>query len=164
MREADRKILTLCIVHQHGKILLGMKKRGFGQGRWNGFGGKVEVGESITQAAIRECQEEAGITPQNVLHRGTLLFLFPIPQTAHEVYIFSSTSFTGTPRETVEMQPRWFSVQEIPWQKMWPDDQYWLPLLLAGKLFNGTFTFDAQETIMEYTITERDEMRISYDA
>jgi len=45
-----KKIMTLCIIHQHPKVLLGMKKRGFGVGRWNGFGGKVNEGETIEQA------------------------------------------------------------------------------------------------------------------
>ncbi|MEK7607017.1 MAG: DNA mismatch repair protein MutT, partial [Patescibacteria group bacterium] len=40
----ERKLLTLCFIHQSPRILLGMKKRGFGAGRWNGFGGKVEAG------------------------------------------------------------------------------------------------------------------------
>ena len=42
-------------------ILLGMKKRGFGTGKWNGFGGKVEAGESNEQAALRELKEESSI-------------------------------------------------------------------------------------------------------
>lgn len=37
------KLLTL--------VLLGMKKRGFGAGKWNGFGGKVQPGETIEEAA-----------------------------------------------------------------------------------------------------------------
>lgn len=39
------KLLTL--------VLLGMKKRGFGAGKWNGFGGKVQPGETIEEAARR---------------------------------------------------------------------------------------------------------------
>ena len=39
-------------------MLLGMKKRGFGTGKWNGFGGKVEVGETVADAAQRELEEE----------------------------------------------------------------------------------------------------------
>ena len=50
---AAKKLLTLVLVREPGKILLGMKKRGFGQGRWNGFGGKVENGESILEGAKR---------------------------------------------------------------------------------------------------------------
>ena len=47
------KLLTLLFVLRPGQVLLGMKKRGFGKGRWNGFGGKVHQGESIEKAAIR---------------------------------------------------------------------------------------------------------------
>ncbi|KAG2456217.1 8ODP triphosphatase, partial [Polypterus senegalus] len=47
------KLLTLVLVVQPGRVLLGMKKRGFGAGRWNGFGGKVQPGETIEQAAKR---------------------------------------------------------------------------------------------------------------
>jgi len=47
------KILTLAFVRRPGEILLGYKKRGFGVGKWNGFGGKVEIGETIHDAAKR---------------------------------------------------------------------------------------------------------------
>ena len=47
------KVLTLVLIRESTRVLLGMKKRGFGQGRWNGFGGKVEKGETILQAAVR---------------------------------------------------------------------------------------------------------------
>jgi hypothetical protein len=42
-----RKILTLLLIQKANQVLLGMKKRGFGAGRYNGFGGKVEANESI---------------------------------------------------------------------------------------------------------------------
>ena len=58
----ETKITTLVVVHQGNKILLGMKKRGFGAGRWNGFGGKLHDGETVEQAAKREIFEEASIT------------------------------------------------------------------------------------------------------
>ena len=51
----QNKLLTLVLVCNADKVLLGMKKRGFGEGRWNGFGGKVETGETIPEAAVR-CQ------------------------------------------------------------------------------------------------------------
>ena len=67
-----KKLLTLCIIHQHPKILLGMKKRGFGQGRWNGFGGKVSSEETIEEAAKREISEEAGIFVDELKKLGLL--------------------------------------------------------------------------------------------
>jgi len=53
-----RKLFTLCIVLKRNEILLGMKKRGFGKGKWNGFGGKVLRGETIEKAAKRELREK----------------------------------------------------------------------------------------------------------
>ena len=47
------KVLTLVFVQNDNKTLLGLKKRGFGKGRWNGFGGKVEKGETIVEGAKR---------------------------------------------------------------------------------------------------------------
>ena len=47
------KLLTLLFVLKPGKVLLGFKKRGFGAGRWNGFGGKVQHDETIEEAAVR---------------------------------------------------------------------------------------------------------------
>ena len=49
------KILTLAFVRRQRDILLGYKKRGFGAGKWNGFGGKVEIAETIEDAAKRCC-------------------------------------------------------------------------------------------------------------
>lgn len=56
-----RRTLLFLIKDDH--VLLAMKKRGFGAGNWNGVGGKIEAGESIEQALVRECQEEIGVTP-----------------------------------------------------------------------------------------------------
>ena len=60
MEERKRKVLTLVFLRREGEVLLGMKKRGFGEGKWNGFGGKVEAGETIVEAAAREVREECG--------------------------------------------------------------------------------------------------------
>jgi len=50
---------TVCFLIDNERLLLGMKKRGFGKGNYLGIGGKVEQGETVIQAAIREYQEEA---------------------------------------------------------------------------------------------------------
>ena len=61
--EAALKIVTLCHIVDvaHQRILLGRKKRGFGEGKYNGFGGKIEEGESARDAVVREIREEAGL-------------------------------------------------------------------------------------------------------
>jgi 8-oxo-dGTP pyrophosphatase MutT (NUDIX family) len=47
-----------------------MKKRGFGVGKWNGYGGKLDEGESIEQCAIRELEEECSIVSHNMVRKG----------------------------------------------------------------------------------------------
>lgn len=137
-----KKLLTLCMVVNTTQILLGMKKRGFGVGRWNGFGGKVGDGESIDSAALRELQEEAGIIATEIHKVGVLNFSHDSDTKQLEVHVYIVNSFSGSPIESDEMRPEWFTFDTIPYNQMWPDDKEWLPYLLAGKHFKGTFHFD----------------------
>ncbi len=145
-----KKLLTLTMIVQDEKILLGMKKRGFGEGRWNGFGGKVGEEETVEAAALREVKEEVGLIPHDMNEVGLLTFSFLQEEKVLEVHVFLATNFAGEPRESEEMRPEWFNVEDIPYQQMWPDDEYWLPLLIAGKKFEGSFLFD-RPSDTEYT-------------
>ncbi|GFO49967.1 7,8-dihydro-8-oxoguanine triphosphatase, partial [Plakobranchus ocellatus] len=95
-----KKILTLVFVKEPGKILLGMKKRGFGQGRWNGFGGKVEEGETILEGAKRELLEESGVVANSLSRVGLINFEFENDPIILEVHIFKTSDYTGKPVET----------------------------------------------------------------
>lgn len=141
MGEDRIKLLTLVVVESGGEVLLGLKKRGFGAGKWNGFGGKVEPGESIADAARRELSEEACIEATDLEHRAITRFRFGDEREILEVHIFACSSFRGTPKETDEMHPQWFSSARIPYDGMWPDDVHWLPKLLAGERFQAYFGF-----------------------
>jgi 8-oxo-dGTP diphosphatase/2-hydroxy-dATP diphosphatase len=150
-----KKVLTLLIIHKADKILLGMKKRGFGVGKWNGFGGKVEVGETIEEAAKREVFEEVGVTVNVIEKLGVLDFSWKgKEQDILEVNIFKATDFSGQPSESEEMKPQWFNVKEIPYEKMWVDDKYWMPLFLDNKKFNGNFMFDEDNNVLKHTLHE----------
>jgi 8-oxo-dGTP diphosphatase/2-hydroxy-dATP diphosphatase len=151
-----KKQMTLCIVRQGDKVLLGMKKRGFGAGRWNGFGGKVDTGETVEQAARREIKEEAGIEVKDMDKVGVIDFEFQGKPGILEVNIFRSTDFSGEPVESDEMKPQWFDIDHIPFAEMWPDDIHWLPLFLVGKKFTGHFLFGEGEgnTIVEQELKE----------
>ena len=66
--------LTLMILKRDGKLLLGVKKRGFGMGKINCAGGKVESGETVREAAIRETFEEVGIRVNSCEKVGQVVF------------------------------------------------------------------------------------------
>ena len=149
-----KKVLTLCVVHTAGQILLGMKKKGFGAGRWNGFGGKVEAGETIEAAAKRETFEEVGLVAEQLDPFGVLEFSFQQNNETLEVHVFRVLAYRGQPQESDEMAPRWFSLDQIPFDEMWADDRHWLPLLLAGKKFRGSFRFSKFDKLLEAFLEE----------
>ena len=150
-----RKILTLCLAVQEGRILLGMKKRGFGAGRWNGFGGKVEVGETIEVGAKREMQEESGVMIERMEKMGIHEFEFAAKRgEILEVHVFRIDVFSGEPRETEEMRPQWFTTDAIPYDEMWTDDIHWLPVFLVGKKFRTRFLFGENDQILENEVRE----------
>ncbi|MCL4120137.1 UNVERIFIED_CONTAM: hypothetical protein GTU68_005970 [Idotea baltica] len=97
-----RKVYTLLLLHQDNKILLGYKKRGFGQGKWNGFGGKCEEGETIRRAAFREMKEESGLdmVEDDVKKVGILEFTFVGKPVLMEVHIFKASKFSGVLSES----------------------------------------------------------------
>ena len=141
---------TLVFVIRDGKILLIDKKTGFGKGKVNGPGGKVEKGESPQACAIRECQEELGITVSSLRYSGQHRFQFVDGYSIH-VWVYSSEEFEGVPVETVEARPLWVSVDEIPYERMWEDDSLWLPMLLRGERFQGRWLFDG-DTMLDYEL------------
>lgn len=147
-----KKVLTLCLVSRNNHILLGMKKRGFGEGRWNGFGGKLQDGETIEDALFREMKEEAGVDLIDPQKRGVLNFTFEGNPEVLEVHVFSAEDIDGELTETEEMKPQWFLEDEIPYDEMWPDDKLWLPLLLAGENFEGDFYFKDSDTLVRHDL------------
>ncbi len=152
-----RRPLTLCIIHEHPRVLLGMKKRGFGAGRWNGFGGKLKEGETIEDAAKREVLEEISVVARDLEKRGIIEFEFQGNPEILEVHIFRVNGFSGTPKESEEMKPEWFHVDQIPYEAMWPDDVFWLPLFLKGKKFKGRFLFGDNDSILEQELSEQND-------
>lgn len=153
--EVSRKILTLCLLQKDGQVLLGMKKRGFGEGRWNGFGGKLQQGESIEEATLRELREESGLIAKSLEKIGRIDFEFH-DNRGHilEVHLYKSDDFEGEMAESDEMLPQWFSEMEVPLDKMWPDDKHWFPLFLAGKKFTGYFLFGENDSILKMELIE----------
>jgi len=136
---------------------LGMKKKGFGEGWWNGFGGKVEEGEELIEAAKREVQEEVGLKIKDPEERGVIHFHFEGDPTVIEVHVFSANEFEGDPEESEEMKPEWFDKDKIPYDKMWPADRDWLPIFFEGKKFTGEVHFSAKKEVLSCEIHEATE-------
>ncbi|HSX30813.1 MAG TPA: 8-oxo-dGTP diphosphatase [Candidatus Saccharimonadales bacterium] len=146
------KQVTILFLLRGDEVLLAMKKRGFGAGKWNGVGGKTDEGETIEHAAIRECQEEIGVTPRQLQRVGDIQFYDKSdPSFGHHAHVFTTTEWDGEPVETEEMRPQWFKTDAIPYNEMWAADSLWMPRVLRAEPFEGTITFDG-ETLVSHTI------------
>lgn len=146
---------TLVYLLRDGQVCLGFKKRGFGAGWWNGFGGKVRSGEYVRASAVRELQEECGVrvAPEALLDAGELRFTFlaDAGKTIH-VRLFRVEQFDGEPIETEEMRPAWFTPETLPYDEMWSDDRVWMPRFLKGEIIRGWFQFNANNQHVAYEL------------
>lgn len=134
---------TLCFLIKENQVLLAKKKKGFGEGKWLGIGGKVEANETVEEAMIRESQEEIGVTPTSYKQVAVLNFQFPCkPDWSQQVAVFLTDEWEGEPEESEEMLPKWLTPEEIPYDSMWSDAIHWLPKVLEGLTFKADFIFN----------------------
>ena len=140
-------------------VLLGLKKRGFGEGKLNGFGGKLESGETLEESAVRELQEECAVvaTVSDLHWRGCLTYIYNTKPKAMEVNIFDLDQWEGEIIETEEMKPSWFQHGAVPLSSMWADDAFWLVQYLDSELstpFVGRFRFRGHEGPASWDVLE----------
>ena len=134
------KIMNLCYVMDGEQVLLIEKKKGFAAGKVNGPGGKIEVGENPESSVIREVFEETGVKIKDPRFVGMLEF--NNDESLHNVcFVFMTNSFEGELKESEEARPFWIHKDDVPLNKMWEDDQYWLHHVLNGKKVHGRFHF-----------------------
>ena len=94
--------------------------------------------------AVRETQEELGVTAIDPVKHGELWFEFT-DGLKMLVHVFLAEAYEGEAQETDEAVPRWTPLTELPFEEMWEDDRFWLKeLLMEGATFTGRFRFDGE--------------------
>lgn len=137
------KIGTLGLIVHGNNLLLGRKKEAFGQGRYNGCGGKLLEGESPEDGLCREAKDEWDIdlSPDDLSLAARIEFCVQ-GKPDFDVWVFLANRFGGKPRETASMEcPMWYPFGRIPYDKMHPADRKWMPDVLAGKKFRASVDY-----------------------
>ena len=139
-------MMCLCLLIRDDQVLLGRKKRGFGEGRVVGPGGKVEPGEWPAQAAVREVAEETGLSvaQPDLDEVAWITYRFPArPAWDQDATVFATQRWSGEVAESDEIDARWFDTAALPLDQMWDDARYWLPRVLKGERVQVAATFAA---------------------
>lgn len=126
------------------EVLLGEKKKGLGLGKLVGPGGKLEAGESPSQAVVREVFEESGLTvrEEDLTRLGRIRYEFPHkPAWSQTSWVFATYAWQGEIVESDELLLGWHPVDGIPFDRMWDDARHWLPEALEGEFCERRFVF-----------------------
>lgn len=88
---------------------------------WEFVGGKVEAGETLEEALIRECREELAITvaPKDVF----MEVIHEYPDLTVRLTLFNASIAEGTPRALEHHDIRWITVSQIDELEFCPADE-----------------------------------------
>lgn len=138
------KLATLCYLKANGKTLMIhriKKANDMHRGKWNGLGGKLDPGESPEECAIREVQEESGLTINNPIMKGFLTF----PSFANDedwyAFVFVAHEFEGQLIESSEGVLVWVDDRHLLDLDLWEGDLIFLPWLERPGFFSGKFIY-----------------------
>lgn len=136
---------SLCYLEQDGCYLMLhriKKKKDVNHDKWIGVGGKFEPGETALACALREVQEETGLTMQNPQYRGIVDF-YCAPWPAERMHLYTCTEFTGTMTDCNEGTLEWVPKEAVQNLPIWPGDKLFFKLLAENApFFHLKLTYD----------------------
>ena len=146
---------AVMLLKKDGKVLLGLKKRGFGMGKLTSVGGKQEKGESIDETAIRETFEEISVKVTEMEHMADIVFdnlHYKGKPERDMMHVFVATKWQGEPQESDEIKPEWVKISEMPYRRMWGDNEHWLPEVLRGNKVEAWFYYNEKNEFTDFWV------------
>ena len=145
---------TLLFLKKDNKVLMIKHKRGWGKGKFNLPGGKVEENETCLDNAIRETYDETGINVKNTSLLG-ILYFDGIKEQTIENHVFVAEYDSGElSDEHEEVAPLWMDIDKIPYDNMWDDDRYWYLYLFTNKEFCLHMNFDENGKVLDMKVLD----------
>jgi 8-oxo-dGTP diphosphatase len=150
------KIATLVFLVKDDTIRLAKKKMKVGVDKYNGYGGKVEGGNSIEKTAIDEVVQECStLVKESDLEKVGVCLFFIESEPAWEVHVFIARTWVNEPKESKEMgKPETFKFNQIPYDEMLSGDEKWMPLVLSGKKIKANIYYDSQMKLQDFSYIE----------
>jgi len=118
------------------------KKNDYHYGKWNGLGGKFELGESPEECAIREIEEESGLIIKNIKMKGFITFPMFDGKEDWYVFLFTADEFEGELIESNEGNLDWIPNDKLTEINLWEGDKYFIPWLFKEKFFSAKFIYE----------------------
>ncbi len=146
--------VTNCVLLRDDKVLLLQKPR---RGWWVAPGGKMERGESVRDACIREFREETGIYLKNPRIKGIFTFVMAEGDKVLSewmMFTFIATDAEGPNlKETEEGKLTWHDVDQITSLPMAEGDHHILEYMIHGNgVIYGTFTYTQDFKLLSYRL------------
>lgn len=150
------KLATLCyIIDEKTKKTLMLhrvkKENDMHEGKWNGLGGKLELGESPEDCVIREVKEESGLDIINPFLHGFITF--PAFDSIEDwyVFLFTAKNFNGTLIDSAEGNLEWIENDKVTSLNLWDGDQIFMEWLYDDKFFSAKFNY-SDGKLVDYTV------------
>jgi 8-oxo-dGTP diphosphatase len=118
MQDQTTKTVGALFIGQDGKVLLGLRapwKKTWPR-HWDTIGGRVEDGESLDHALVREAQEEVGVTPTQFRLIATVRERQPEIHGDALHHVYAVTGWQGGDPANVcdeHTELKWFSLSEM---------------------------------------------------
>lgn len=139
------KLATLCYVSKNNKTLMlyrNKKENDYHEGKWNGLGGKFELGETPEECAIREIKEEAGLNVKNLTLKGFITFPLFDGKDDWYVFLFVINEFDGELIDSPEGKLEWIDNDNLTRLNLWEGDKIFIPWLFQEKFFSAKFNYE----------------------
>jgi 8-oxo-dGTP diphosphatase len=139
------KLATLCYVQKENKTLMlyrNKKENDYHEGKWNGLGGKFELGETPEECAIREVYEESGLRVKNPVMKGFVTFPLFDGKDDWYVFLFVFREFEGELINSPEGRLEWIANENLKELNLWEGDQIFIPWLFEDKFFSAKFNYE----------------------
>ncbi|MAT57678.1 MAG: DNA mismatch repair protein MutT [Ignavibacteriae bacterium] len=142
------KLATLCYVTKENKTLMlyrNKKQNDYHEGKWNGLGGKFEIGETPEECAVRELKEEAGLTVKSLKLKGFITFPLFDGKEDWYVFLFVIDKFDGDLIDSPEGKLEWIDNNKLLELNLWDGDKIFIPWLFQEKFFSAKFNYEKGE-------------------